>query len=182
MPLVEQLTKALRALTRKLLIIKLTPNVTNVGPFAAAAEAAGADAISLINTVIGMSVDIHTCMPRISTVTGGLSGPAIKPIALAKVYEARKACSIPIIGIGGITSASDVMEFLIVGASLVQIGTANFINPNIGNEICSSFVHADGTGDFKCAGCRCNIGSFRADESFGLVSVFNKPLRFLFFE
>ena len=132
---VEELTKALRPLTKKLLIIKLTPNVTSIAPFAAACEASGADAISLINTVIGMSVDIHTCMPRISTVTGGLSGPAIKPIALAKVYEARKACSIPIIGIGGITSASDVMEFLIVGASLVQIGTANFINPNIGNEI-----------------------------------------------
>ena len=132
---VEELTKALRPLTKKLLIIKLTPNVTSVAPFAAACEASGADAISLINTVIGMSVDIHSSMPRISTVTGGLSGPAIKPIALAKVYEARKACSIPIIGIGGIASASDVMEFLIVGASLVQIGTANFINPNIGNEI-----------------------------------------------
>ncbi len=134
---VEELTKALRPLTKKLLIVKLTPNVTSVAPFAAACEASGADAISLINTVLGMSVDIHTRMPRISTVTGGLSGPAIKPIALAKVYEARKACSIPIIGIGGITSASDVMEFLIVGASLVQIGTANFINPNIGNEIFS---------------------------------------------
>ena len=132
---VEELTKALRPLTKKLLIIKLTPNVTSVAPFASACEAAGADAISLINTVLGMSVDIHTRMPRISTVTGGLSGPAIKPIALAKVYEARKSCSLPIIGIGGITSASDVMEFLIVGASLVQIGTANFINPNIGIEI-----------------------------------------------
>ncbi len=133
--LVEELTKTLRAQTKKLLIIKLTPNVTSVAPFAAACESAGADAISLINTVLGMSVDIHTRRPRLSTVTGGLSGPAIKPIALAKVYEARKACSIPIIGIGGITSASDVMEFLIVGASLVQIGTANFVNPNIGNEI-----------------------------------------------
>jgi dihydroorotate dehydrogenase (NAD+) catalytic subunit len=132
---VEELTKALRPLTKRLLIIKLTPNVTSVAPFAKACERAGADAISLINTVIGMSVDIHTRMPRISTVTGGLSGPAIKPIALAKVYEARKACSLPIIGIGGITSAEDVMEFLIVGASLVQIGTANFVNPNIGNEI-----------------------------------------------
>lgn len=132
---VEELTKALRPLTKKLLIIKLTPNVTSVAPFAAVCESAGADAISLINTVIGMSVDIHTRMPRISTVTGGLSGPAIKPIALAKVYEARKACSIPIIGIGGITSASDVMEFMITGATLVQIGTANFIDPDIGNKI-----------------------------------------------
>ena len=132
---VEELTKALRPLTKKLLIIKLTPNVTSVAPFAQACEASGADAISLINTVIGMSVDINTKMPRLSTVTGGLSGPAIKPIALAKVYEARKSCSLPIIGIGGITSAQDVMEFLIVGASLVQIGTANFVNPNIGNEI-----------------------------------------------
>ncbi|MDP4220409.1 MAG: dihydroorotate dehydrogenase [Bacteroidota bacterium] len=132
---VEELTKLLRPLTKKLLIIKLTPNVTSVAPFAAACENGGADAISLINTVIGMSVDINTRKPRISTVTGGLSGPAIKPIALAKVYEARKSCSLPIIGIGGITSASDVMEFLIVGSSLVQVGTANFVNPNIGNEI-----------------------------------------------
>jgi len=132
---VEELTKALRPLTKKLLIIKLTPNVTSVAPFAKACESSGADAISLINTLIGMSVDINSRMPRISTVTGGLSGPAIKPIALAKVYDARKACSLPIIGIGGITSAQDVMEFLIVGASFVQIGTANFINPNIGNEI-----------------------------------------------
>jgi dihydroorotate dehydrogenase (NAD+) catalytic subunit len=132
---VRELTTALRPLTKRLLIIKLTPNVTSVAPFAQACEASGADAISLINTVIGMSVDINTRMPRISTVTGGLSGPAIKPIALAKVYEARKSCSLPIIGIGGITSAEDAMEFLIVGACLVQIGTANFINPNIGNEI-----------------------------------------------
>ena len=134
-PLVEELTKALRLLTKRLLIIKLTPNVTSVAPFAAICEQSGADAISLINTVIGMSVDIHTKKPRIATVTGGLSGPAIKPIALAKVYEARKACSIPIIGIGGIMTASDALEFLIVGSSLVQIGTANFINPNAGNEI-----------------------------------------------
>ena len=132
---VEELTRALRPLTKKLLIVKLTPNVTSVAPFAQACENSGADAISLINTVIGMSVDINSRMPRISTVTGGLSGPAIKPIALAKVYEARKACSLPIIGIGGITSAQDVMEFLIVGATLVQIGTVNFVNPNTGNEI-----------------------------------------------
>jgi dihydroorotate dehydrogenase (NAD+) catalytic subunit len=132
---VEELTKALRPLTKRLLIIKLTPNVTSVTPFAQVCESAGADAISLINTVIGMSVDIHSRMPRISTVTGGLSGPAIKPIALAKIYEARKACSLPIIGIGGITSAQDVMEFLIVGSSLVQVGTANFVNPNCANEI-----------------------------------------------
>jgi dihydroorotate dehydrogenase (NAD+) catalytic subunit len=132
---VEELTKSLRSLTKRLLIIKLTPNVTSVAPFALGCESAGADAISLINTVIGMSVDINTRMPRLSTVTGGVSGPAIKPIALAKVYEARKACSLPIIGIGGIASAQDAMEFLIVGASLVQIGTANFVNPNISNEI-----------------------------------------------
>jgi dihydroorotate dehydrogenase (NAD+) catalytic subunit len=148
----EELTKELRRLTKRLLIIKLTPNVTSVAPFAAACETAGADAISLINTVIGMSVDIHTHQPRISTVTGGLSGPAIKPIALAKVYEARKACSLPIIGIGGISSASDVLEFLIVGASLVQVGTANFINPNIGNEIISDlrkFMVKKGINDLK---------------------------------
>ncbi|HYM20263.1 MAG TPA: dihydroorotate dehydrogenase [Candidatus Kapabacteria bacterium] len=128
--MVGELTRALRPLTKRLLILKLTPNVTSVAPFAKTCEDAGADAISLINTVIGMSVDIYSHKPRISTVTGGLSGPAIRPIAIAKVYEARKATSLPIIGIGGIANASDAMEFFIVGACAVQVGTMNFVHPD----------------------------------------------------
>lgn len=131
----EELTAALRGSTKRTLIIKLTPNVTSVAPFAKACERAGADAISLINTVVGMAVDTTTRLPRLSTVTGGLSGPAIKPIALAKVYEARKATTLPIIGIGGIASAQDVLEFLIVGASMVQVGTMNFVQPDAGVTI-----------------------------------------------
>jgi dihydroorotate dehydrogenase (NAD+) catalytic subunit len=111
----------------------LTPNVTSIAPFAKVCESAGADAISLINTVVGMSVDVFTGKPRLSTVTGGLSGPAIRPIAVAKCYEARKNSTIPIIGIGGIASAMDAMEFFIVGAHLVQVGTSNFVDPNASN-------------------------------------------------
>lgn len=131
----EELTHVLRASTDRLLIIKLTPNVTSVAPFAKAVERAGADAVSLINTVVGMAVDVRTRKPRLSTVTGGLSGPAVKPIALAKVYEARKATSLPIIGIGGIATAQDVLEFMIVGATMVQVGTKNFVHPDAGVTI-----------------------------------------------
>ncbi len=124
-----EITRRLRPLTKRLLIIKLTPNVTHISEFARACEAEGADALSVINTLVGMSVNIYTREPRISTVTGGLSGPAIKPVALAKVYECAKAVKIPIIGIGGISDWKDAVEFLLVGASAVQIGTANFIDP-----------------------------------------------------
>jgi dihydroorotate dehydrogenase (NAD+) catalytic subunit len=133
--MVDELTRALRPLTKKLLIIKLTPNVTSVALFAKTCEDTGADAISLINTVIGMSVDIHSKKPRLSTVTGGLSGPAIRPIAIAKVYEARKATKLPIIGIGGIANASDAMEFFIVGACAVQVGTMNFVHPDAAIQV-----------------------------------------------
>ena len=127
-----EITRRLRELTKKPLIIKLTPNVTHVAEFARAAADGGADAISLINTLVGMAVDIRTRKPKLATTTGGLSGPAIKPVALAKVYEASQAVKIPIIGIGGIMTAEDALEFLIVGASAVEIGTANFINPAVG--------------------------------------------------
>lgn len=125
-----EITRRLRALSKRLLIIKLTPNVTHISEFARACETEGADALSVINTLVGMSVNISTHEPRLSTVTGGLSGPAIKPIALAKVYECAKSVKIPIIGVGGISDWRDAVEFLLVGASAVQIGTANFIDPS----------------------------------------------------
>lgn len=135
-----EITRAVRKLTHKTLIIKLTPNVTHVSEFARAVAGEGADAISLINTVIGMAVDIRTRTPKLSTVTGGLSGPAIKPIALAKVYEAAQVVKIPLIGIGGIMTAEDAIEFLLVGASAIQVGTANFIDPSAGVKIAEDIV------------------------------------------
>ena len=131
----KQITEKLRSLTTKPLIIKLTPNVTRISEFARAVEDAGADGVSVMNTLIGMAVDVRTRKPSLSTVTGGLSGPAIKPIALAKVYEVAQAVKIPIFGIGGIRSAEDAIEFLLVGATAVQVGTANFVDPNIGATI-----------------------------------------------
>ncbi len=133
--LVSRITRELRKRTVKPLIIKLTPNVTHISEFARACEAEGADALSVINTVIGMSVNINKRTPKIATTTGGLSGPAIKPIALAKVYETSNAVNIPIIGIGGIVHWEDAIEFLIVGASMIQVGTANFINPASGISV-----------------------------------------------
>ncbi len=130
-----EITRRLRKLTAKPLILKLTPNVTHIGEFARAVEGEGADAVSVINTVIGMAVDIHKRTPKLSTVTGGLSGPAIKPIALAKVYEVVQTVKIPVIGMGGITTTEDAIEFLLVGASAIQVGTANFVNPNTGVTI-----------------------------------------------
>jgi dihydroorotate dehydrogenase (NAD+) catalytic subunit len=130
-----EITRTLRPLTTKPLIIKLTPNVTFVSEFAKAVEAEGANAVSLVNTFVGMAVDIRTRKPKVSTTTGGLSGPAIKPAALAKVYEAVRAVHIPVIGIGGIASVNDALEFLIVGAQAVQIGTANYLNPAAAAEI-----------------------------------------------
>ena len=132
---VAEITGVLRRLTRKPLIIKLTPNVTHMSEFARAAQEAGADALSVINTLIGLAIDVRTRKPLLATTTGGLSGPAIKPVALAKVYEVSRAVSIPVIGIGGIMNATDALEFLIAGASLVQVGTANFIDPAAGMKI-----------------------------------------------
>jgi dihydroorotate dehydrogenase (NAD+) catalytic subunit len=134
-PMVAEITRRLRSRTRKPLIIKLTPNVTHISEFARAAQDAGADAVSVINTLIGMAIDVSTRKPLLATTTGGLSGPAIKPVALAKVYEASRAVRIPVIGIGGIMNATDALEFLIAGAPLVQVGTANFIDPAAGMKI-----------------------------------------------
>jgi len=126
----ETITREMRKRTRRALIVKLTPNVTHIADFARACEAEGADAVSLINTLVGMAVDVNTRRPKLSTITGGLSGPAIKPVALAKVYEVSKVVAIPIIGIGGIMTWEDAIEFMLVGATAVQIGTANFRDPD----------------------------------------------------
>jgi dihydroorotate dehydrogenase (NAD+) catalytic subunit len=134
-PAVAEITRELRRRTDRFLAIKLTPNVTSISEFALACEAEGADAVSCVNTFLGMAVDAKTRRPKIATITGGYSGPAIKPLALAKVFEVRKAVSIPIIGIGGIMNATDAIEFLIVGASLVQVGTALFVDPGQGVPI-----------------------------------------------
>jgi len=133
--MVAEITRRLRLLTKKTLIVKLTPNVTHVSEFARAAAGAGADAVSLINTLVGMAVDLKRRAPVLSTTTGGLSGPAIKPVALAKVYEVARAVTIPVIGIGGIVSPEDAIEFLLVGASAVEVGTANFVDPAAGVKI-----------------------------------------------
>jgi len=110
-------------------IVKLTPNVTDITVIAEAVEAAGANAVSLINTITGMSIDVEKRIPHLKNITGGLSGPAIKPIALRMVWQVVNCVSIPVIGMGGIMDANDALEFLVAGATAVQIGTANFINP-----------------------------------------------------
>ncbi len=130
-------TARIRKLTQRLVIPKLTPNVTRVSEIARAAESEGADAVSLINTLTGMAIDIETWKPRINTIVGGYSGPAIKPVALAKVYETAKAVKIPIIGIGGIRTWQDAVEFFLVGATAVQVGTANFVDPRSAQQIVS---------------------------------------------
>ncbi|HEY2907734.1 MAG TPA: dihydroorotate dehydrogenase [Vicinamibacterales bacterium] len=122
---------AVRKATRLPLIPKLTPNVTSVASFARAAEEAGADAVSLVNTFLAMVVDVETRRPKISNIVGGLSGPAIRPIAVRMVYECHQAVKIPIIGMGGIADARDAIEFMLVGAAAVQVGTANFVDPFI---------------------------------------------------
>ncbi len=121
--------RAVRAVYKKKLIIKLSPNVTNIVDFARIAEEEGADSVSLVNTLLGMAVDINRMKPSLSTVTGGLSGPAIKPVALRMVWQVSRAVKIPVIGMGGIMTASDAIEFFLAGATAVQIGTATFINP-----------------------------------------------------
>ena len=122
---------AVRKVTRLPVIPKLTPNVTDVASFARSAEEAGADAISLVNTFLAMVIDVETRKPKISNGVGGLSGPAIRPIAVRMVHECRQAVKIPILGMGGITNARDALEFIIAGANAVQIGTANFVDPFI---------------------------------------------------
>lgn len=130
-----KVVSAVRKITDLTLIVKLSPNVTDITLMAKAAEDAGADAVSLINTLTGMAINAKTRQPRLANIIGGLSGPAIKPIALRMVWECHKAVRIPIIGIGGIISAEDAIEFMLAGASAVAVGTANFINPKAAQDI-----------------------------------------------
>ena len=126
---------AVRKVTRLPVIPKLTPNVTDVASFAKASEDAGADAVSLVNTFLAMAIDVETRRPKLSNIVGGLSGPAIRPIAVRMVYDCRRAVRIPVIGMGGIASARDALEFMIAGAAAVQVGTANFADPFIWTKL-----------------------------------------------
>lgn len=137
---IEQVVKAVREVYHKHLMVKLSPNVTNIAEIALAAEAAGADSVSLINTLLGMAIDAETRKPVLSMVTGGLSGACVKPVALRMVWQVAKAVKIPVIGLGGISSATDAIEFLLAGASAIQIGTANFIDPAISAKVAKGIV------------------------------------------
>ncbi len=131
----REVVTAVRKVTRLPLIVKLSPNVTDISLMARVAEDAGADAVSLINTITGMAIDIRTRRPKLANITGGLSGPAIKPVAVRMVYEVYKAVKIPVIGMGGIMTPDDAVEFMVAGASAVAVGTANFVRPQITSEI-----------------------------------------------
>ncbi len=131
----HRVIKAVRKKTTKHLMVKLSPNVTDITLIARAAEQAGADSLSLINTITGMAIDLETRRPKIANITGGLSGPAIKPVALRMVWQVVQATNIPVVGIGGIMTAEDALEFIVAGATAVQIGTANFINPQVTTDI-----------------------------------------------
>ena len=131
----RKVISAVRRVYDKTLIVKLSPNVTDITEFARISQEEGAEAVSLVNTFLGMAVDISNMRPKLSTITGGLSGPAIKPVALRMVWQAARAVTIPVIGLGGIMNAEDALEFIMAGATAVQVGTASFINPRAGTEI-----------------------------------------------
>lgn len=131
----SQVVKAVRNVYSKELMVKLSPNVTSITDIAKAVEAEGADSVSLINTLLGMAIDAEKRKPILSTVTGGLSGPAVKPVALCMVWQVAKAVNIPVVGMGGIMNARDAIEFLLAGASAIQIGTANFIDPTVSIKV-----------------------------------------------
>src|SRR5262245_40423111 len=135
-----EVVSAVRKVTRLPVIPKLTPNVTDVASFARAAEEAGADGVSLVNTFLAMVIDVEARRPKISNIVGGLSGPAIRPIAVRMVYECRNTVKIPILGMGGIADARDAIEFMIAGASAVQVGTANFVDPFIWKKLLDGII------------------------------------------
>jgi len=132
---IERLTRSLRGITERALIVKLTPNVADIGPIAAAAEAGGADAVSCINTLVGMVIDVDACRPSLAMGTGGLSGPAVRPVGVACCYKASRAVKIPIIGLGGISCAQDALQYLLAGAKAVQVGTGTFVDPSCASTV-----------------------------------------------
>ncbi len=137
---IEQVVTAVRKVYDKHLMVKLSPNVTNIAELAMSAEDSGADSVSLINTMLGMAIDAETRRPKLSTITGGLSGACVKPVALRMVWQVSKAVKIPVIGLGGISSATDAIEFMLAGASAIEIGTANFIDPAITVKVAQGIV------------------------------------------
>lgn len=148
----REVTREVRSVYSKKLIVKLSPNVTNIVDFALAVEEEGADSVSLINTLLGMAIDVQNMRPSLSTITGGLSGPAIKPIALRMVWQVANAVRIPVIGMGGIMNSSDALEFFLAGASAVQVGTASFIDPQASVKILDGieeFLSKKGFSDIK---------------------------------
>jgi dihydroorotate dehydrogenase (NAD+) catalytic subunit len=148
----REVTREVRSVYSKKLIVKLSPNVTDIVDFARVVEEEGADSVSLINTLLGMTVDVVNMRPALSTITGGLSGPAIKPVALRMVWQVANAVKIPVIGMGGIMSVSDALEFLLAGASAIQIGTASFIDPQASVNIVKGiegFLERKGFSDVK---------------------------------
>lgn len=155
--MVESITSRLKSISKKPVFMKLSPNVTDITEIAKAAEAGGADGISLINTLLGMKIDINRRTFALANKTGGLSGPAVKPVAVRMVYQVSKAVSVPIIGMGGIASAEDAIEFLMAGATAVSVGTANFRNPKVTADIVlgiESFMKAHGIDDInEIIGC-----------------------------
>ncbi len=157
----RQVVQVVRRNYQRYLMVKLSPNVTDITPIAKSVEDAGADGISLINTITGMAIDIHSRKPKIANITGGLSGPAIRPVAVRMVWQAARAVKVPVIGIGGIMCAEDALEFIIAGATAVQVGTANFIDPHATMEI------IDGISDYlqahRVASIRELIGTVRME-------------------
>jgi dihydroorotate dehydrogenase (NAD+) catalytic subunit len=147
-----ELTRAVRAITQLPLVVKLTPNVTDIVAVARAVEAAGADALSAINTFVGMAIDVRLRRPILSRGSGGLSGPAIKPLALHAVWQVAGEVGIPVIGIGGITSSADALEFLLAGAAAVQLGTVNYVRPQAAREVhggIAAYLKEHGLGDLR---------------------------------
>ncbi|MDD6573075.1 MAG: dihydroorotate dehydrogenase [Thermoflexaceae bacterium] len=147
-----EITKAVKAVAKQPVIMKLSPNVTDIAEMAKAVEAGGADAVSLINTLTGMKIDINRRTFALANKTGGLSGPAIKPVAVRMVYQAANAVKIPVIGMGGIASAEDALEFIMAGATMVSVGTANFHNPSVTMEVIDgirAFMEKNGVADIK---------------------------------
>lgn len=139
-PSVEAVVSACRKLATKPMIVKLSPNVTDIAEIARAAEASGADAISLINTLLGMAIDARTRKPVLARVVGGLSGPAVKPVALRMVWQCHNAVKVPILGMGGISTGEDAIEFMLAGATAIAVGTANFVNPHAVNDVLDGMV------------------------------------------